>query len=52
MGTEELKAAALAQGDREELLQILCKITTLPERNLKRVDSTLFHEAARLSPVL
>lgn len=33
---KELKAAALVQGDREEFLQMICKITTLPERNLKR----------------
>lgn len=36
VGTKELKAAALVQGDREEFLQMICKITTLPERNLKR----------------
>ena len=36
VGTKELKAAVLVQGDREEFLQMICKITTLPERNLKR----------------
>lgn len=32
----ELKAADLVQGDRDEILEVICKITTTPEGNYKQ----------------
>lgn len=31
----ELKFAKLVQGDRKEVLEMICKITTMPVRNLE-----------------
>lgn len=53
MGTKELKAAALVQGDREEFFTNDMQNNNPPREKLKKRDSNwLFHEAARLSPVL
>lgn len=47
MGTEELKAAALAQGDREGTFTDDMQNNNPPREKLKKRDSNwLFHEAA------